>query len=84
MKNNLVPVETAKKVFAESNLACVGRAGIREINKLARDLETASGVKFIHMEIVKMKAWKPRESRQALTPGHSDSGPHTSCCSVAK
>ena len=51
MKNNLVPVEIAKKVFAESNLACVGKAGIREINKLARDLETASGVKFIHMEI---------------------------------
>ena len=51
MKNNVIPVEVAKKVFAESNLPCIGRAGIREINKLAFDLEAASGVKFIHMEL---------------------------------
>jgi Aspartate/tyrosine/aromatic aminotransferase len=51
MKNNIVPVEVAKKVFAESGLPCIGKAGIREINKLARDLESASGQKFIHMEI---------------------------------
>jgi len=47
MKNNVIPVEVAKKVFADSNLPCIGRAGIREINKL----EAASGVKFIHMEL---------------------------------
>ena len=41
----------AKKVFAESGLPSIGRAGIREINKLAFDLEAASGKKFIHMEL---------------------------------
>lgn len=51
MKNNIVPVEIAQKVFKENNLSCIGSAGIREINKLAKDLEAASGVKFIHMEI---------------------------------
>ena len=45
MQNNVVPVETAKKVFEESGLASIGKAGIREINKLARDLEAASGKK---------------------------------------
>ncbi|MBR6775916.1 MAG: pyridoxal phosphate-dependent aminotransferase, partial [Bacteroidales bacterium] len=51
MKNNIVPVEIAQKVFKDSNLPSIGKAGIREINKLARDLEAASGVKFIHMEM---------------------------------
>ena len=51
MQNNIVPIEVAKKLFAESGLASIGKAGIREINKLARDIETASGKKFIHMEI---------------------------------
>ena len=31
MKNNVIPVEVAKKVFKDSNLPCIGRAGIREI-----------------------------------------------------
>ncbi len=51
MQNNIVPVDVAKKLFEESGLACIGKAGIREINKLARDIEAASGKKFIHMEI---------------------------------
>ena len=51
MQNNIVPVDVAKKMFEESGLACIGKAGIREINKLARDLEAVSGQKFIHMEI---------------------------------
>ncbi len=51
MKKNIVPTELAKKLFAESGLSSIGGAGIREINKLARDLEAASGQKFIHMEI---------------------------------
>lgn len=51
MQNNIIPAETVKKVFSESGLSCIGKAGIREINKLARDLESASGKKFIHMEI---------------------------------
>lgn len=51
MKNNIIPAETVKKFFAESGLECIGTSGIREINKLARDIESASGKKFIHMEI---------------------------------
>jgi len=51
MKHNIIPIELAKKIFADSDLPCIGKAGIREINKLSRDLESASGQKFIHMEI---------------------------------
>lgn len=51
MKNNVISAEVAQKVFKESALPSIGNAGIREINKLARDLEAASGTKFIHMEL---------------------------------
>ena len=51
MQHNIVPQDLAKKVFAESGLPSIGEAGIREINKLALDLEAASGKKFIHMEL---------------------------------
>ena len=51
MQHNIVPQDIAKKLFAESGLPCIGKAGIREINKLARDIEAACGKKFIHMEI---------------------------------
>ena len=50
-QHNIVPEDLAKKFFAESGLPCIGKAGIREINKLARDIEAACGKKFIHMEI---------------------------------
>ena len=51
MQHNIVPEDLAKKLFAESGLPSIGKAGIREINKLARDMEAACGQKFIHMEI---------------------------------
>ena len=51
MQHNIVPQDLAKKLFAESGLPSIGRAGIREINKLAFDLEAACGKKFIHMEL---------------------------------
>ena len=51
MKNNLVPVETAREIFKKSGLSCIGNSGIREIKRLAEDLEEASGVHFIHMEM---------------------------------
>ena len=51
MKNNLVPVETARELFKESGLPCIGNSGIREIKRLAENLEAASGVHFIHMEM---------------------------------
>ena len=38
MQHNIVPEDLAKKFFAESGLPCIGKAGIREINKLARDI----------------------------------------------
>lgn len=51
MKNNLVPVATAREIFHKSGLPCIGNSGIREIKRLAEDLEEASGVHFIHMEM---------------------------------
>lgn len=51
MKNNLVPVATAREIFQKSGLPCIGNSGIREIKRLAEDLEEASGVHFIHMEM---------------------------------
>ncbi|MCR5828603.1 MAG: pyridoxal phosphate-dependent aminotransferase [Bacteroidales bacterium] len=51
MKNNLVPVDTAREIFQKSGLPCIGNSGIREIKRLAEDLEEASGVHFIHMEM---------------------------------
>ena len=51
MQHNIIPEDIAKRLFKESNLPSIGKAGIREINKLARDIEAESGVKFIHMEI---------------------------------
>ena len=51
MKNNLVPVETAREIFKKSGLSCIGNSGIREIKRLAEDLEEAIGVQCIHMEM---------------------------------
>ena len=51
MKNNLVPVETAREQFKLSGLPCIGKSGIREIKRLAENIEAASGVHFIHMEM---------------------------------
>ena len=51
MKNNPVPVETARELFRQSGLPCIGKAGIREIKRLAENIEAASGVHFIHMEM---------------------------------
>jgi hypothetical protein len=35
----------------ESKLACVGLASIRELNRLVGEIETASGRRFIRMEM---------------------------------
>ena len=51
MKYNPVPVETARRLFAESGLPCIGNSGIREIKRLAENIEAATGVHFIHMEM---------------------------------
>lgn len=51
MKYNPVPVETAREQFQKSGLPCIGKSGIREIKRLAENIEAASGVHFIHMEM---------------------------------
>ncbi|MBR5735622.1 MAG: pyridoxal phosphate-dependent aminotransferase [Bacteroidales bacterium] len=51
MKHNPVPVETARELFKKSGLPCIGNSGIREIKRLAEEIEAATGVHFIHMEM---------------------------------
>lgn len=51
MQNCVIPPDLVRRIFAESGLPCIGKAGIREINKLARDLWKASGKPIIQLEI---------------------------------
>jgi aspartate/methionine/tyrosine aminotransferase len=51
MKNTPVKQEIVQKVIAESGLKSVGNASIREIVKIVSQIEAASGVKFIRMEM---------------------------------
>lgn len=51
MMNTPIPYEIVKKKIEESNLPSIGKASIREVKKLINDIETASGIKFIRMEM---------------------------------
>lgn len=51
MKNTPVKPEIVNKIIAESGLKSVGKASIREIVKIVSQIEAASGVKFIRMEM---------------------------------
>ena len=51
MQYNLVGKEVAERLFRESGISCVGKATIREVKRLADNLEKESGVRFIHMEM---------------------------------
>lgn len=51
MKNTPVKQEIVNKIVAESGLKSVGNASIREIVKIVSQIEAASGVKFIRMEM---------------------------------
>lgn len=51
MKNTPVKQEIVNKIIAESGLKSVGNASIREIVKIVSQIEAASGVKFIRMEM---------------------------------
>ena len=51
MEYNLVAKEIAQKVFKDSGLPNIGKASIREIKKLVDNLENASKVKFVRMEM---------------------------------
>jgi aspartate/methionine/tyrosine aminotransferase len=51
MKNTPINPEIVSKRLAESGIASVGRASIREIKKLIDGIEADSGEKFIRMEM---------------------------------
>lgn len=51
MKNTPVKKEIVEKILAESGLKSVGNSSIREIVKIVSQIEAASGIKFIRMEM---------------------------------
>jgi aspartate/methionine/tyrosine aminotransferase len=51
IKNTPIPREIVDRIISESDIKDVGHARIREINKLVNDIEEASGLKFIRMEM---------------------------------
>jgi aspartate/methionine/tyrosine aminotransferase len=51
VKQTPIPEPIVNKVIAESGIKEVGRASIREIKKMINDIEDASGIPFIRMEM---------------------------------
>src|SRR5512137_1551482 len=51
MKDTPIPYDVVKQKIAESGLSSVGRATIREIVRLVNEIEAATGLKFIRMEM---------------------------------
>lgn len=51
MKDTPIPYDVVKQKIADSGLAKVGRATIREIVKLVNEIEAATGKKYIRMEM---------------------------------
>lgn len=51
MKNTPVPYEIVKNKIETSGIANVGRATIRELVKLVNEIEAATGLKYIRMEM---------------------------------
>ena len=51
MKNTPIPAEIVDKIVADSGLASVGKASIREVKRLINEIEKASGMEFIRMEM---------------------------------
>ncbi|MEG1556289.1 MAG: pyridoxal phosphate-dependent aminotransferase [Bacteroidales bacterium] len=51
MKNTPIPYDIVNKIVSESGIKEVGTASIREIKRLINDIETASGERFIRMEM---------------------------------
>jgi aspartate/methionine/tyrosine aminotransferase len=49
--NSPIPEHIVNKIVAESGIKEVGKASIREIKKLINDIEGASGISFIRMEM---------------------------------
>jgi aspartate/methionine/tyrosine aminotransferase len=50
-KDTPIPIEIVNKVIDEMKLASVGKASIREIKRLVDNIEKASGISFIRMEM---------------------------------
>jgi len=50
-KHTPIPQDIVNKIVAESGIHEVGKASIREIKKLINDIERASGISFIRMEM---------------------------------
>jgi len=46
-----IPGDIVREKIANSRLACVGLASIRELNRLVGEIENASGTRFIRMEM---------------------------------
>ena len=51
MKKTPIDPELVNRIIAENGIKEVGRASIREIKRLINDIESASGVKFVRMEM---------------------------------
>jgi aspartate/methionine/tyrosine aminotransferase len=50
-KETPIPRETVDSIIEESGIKDVGRARIRELNKLVNDIQDKTGLKFIRMEM---------------------------------
>ncbi len=51
MKNTPIPAEVVDQIVANSGIASIGKASIREVKRLINDIEQASGKEFIRMEM---------------------------------
>ena len=51
MKKTPIDPELVNKVLADNGIKEVGKASIREIKRLINDIENASGIKFVRMEM---------------------------------
>ncbi|QKG79823.1 aminotransferase class I/II-fold pyridoxal phosphate-dependent enzyme [Tenuifilum thalassicum] len=51
MKNTPIPYDIVKQKIKESNLPNVGRASIRELVRLVNEIEAATGIKYVRMEM---------------------------------
>ena len=51
MRNTPIDINVVDEIIAKNGIKEIGKASIREIKKLINDLEQASGIKFIRMEM---------------------------------
>ena len=70
MKNTPINYEIVKQKIEESKLPNVGRSSIREIKRLIDNIESATGDRFIRMEMGGCRDYHPPRlaPRQKLQP----------------